>query len=84
MQLLWKANTACYTYLAAIKQQHAGRSILTHLLGPAPPRPAVHAGAKTRDMPARITDYEPTDDDVGGLFDNRDRALRIYSDKAQK
>lgn len=42
------------------------------------------AGANTRDMPARITDYVPTESDVGGFFDNRDRALRAYSDKAKQ
>ncbi|GIL64495.1 hypothetical protein Vafri_18391 [Volvox africanus] len=45
------------------------------------------AGARTRDMPARITDYQPSDSDVGGLFDDKNRARRIYSkpdDKHQK
>ncbi|EFJ50110.1 hypothetical protein VOLCADRAFT_116955 [Volvox carteri f. nagariensis] len=42
-------------------------------------RVAAGAGAKTRDMPARITDYQPSDNDVGGLFDDKNRARRIYS-----
>ncbi|KXZ47328.1 hypothetical protein GPECTOR_36g52 [Gonium pectorale] len=41
-------------------------------------RVAAGAGAKTRDMPARITDYTPSDSDVGGLFDDKSRARRIY------
>ncbi len=31
-------------------------------------------------MPARITDYVPSDSDVGGLFDDKNRAKRIYKD----
>lgn len=34
-------------------------------------RLAAGAGAKTRDMPARITDYSPSDSDCRGLFDRR-------------
>ena len=36
------------------------------------------AGSKTRDAPARITDYVPSTADVGGLFDNQDRAKQVY------
>jgi digalactosyldiacylglycerol synthase len=39
-------------------------------------------GAKTRDMPARITDYVPTDEDVGGIFDDKNRARRVLKEKA--
>jgi hypothetical protein len=39
------------------------------------------AGAKTRDMPARIVDYTPTEDDCGGLFDDKSRAKRVYATK---
>ncbi|KAG2497202.1 hypothetical protein HYH03_004791 [Edaphochlamys debaryana] len=47
-------------------------------------RLAAGAGAKTRDMPARITDYVPSDADVGGLFDDKNRARRIYNEKGGK
>mmetsp|Transcript_8747 Transcript_8747/g.18658 ORF Transcript_8747/g.18658 Transcript_8747/m.18658 type:complete len:829 (+) Transcript_8747:101-2587(+) len=37
-------------------------------------RVASGAGSNTRDAPARITDYVPSDSDVGGFFDNHARA----------
>lgn len=37
-------------------------------------RQVTGAGTRTRDMPARITDYQPLESDVGGCFDNHDRA----------
>lgn len=39
---------------------------------------AAGAGARTRDMPARITDYVPSDSDVGGFFDDHKRAKQAY------
>ncbi|KAG2452291.1 hypothetical protein HYH02_003315 [Chlamydomonas schloesseri] len=47
-------------------------------------RVAAGAGAKTRDMPARITDYKPSDDDVGGFFDDKNRALRATAEAKQR
>lgn len=40
------------------------------------------AGANTRDNPQRITDYEPTAADVGGLFDDRRRAVKAHGSAA--
>jgi digalactosyldiacylglycerol synthase len=37
------------------------------------------AGANTRDSPANVTDYMPSESDVGGLFDDNSRAKQIYS-----
>lgn len=41
------------------------------------------AGANTRDSPASVTGYIPTEQDVGGLFDDAKRAKRIYASKSQ-
>lgn len=42
------------------------------------------AGANTRDSPASVTDYQPTEADVGGWFDDASRAKRIYATKQQQ
>lgn len=44
-------------------------------------RVACGAGTRTRDMPARITDYVPCEDDVGGFFDNSARVKRSWEGK---
>eukprot|EP00878_Enallax_costatus_P018121 GHUV01019066.1.p1 GENE.GHUV01019066.1~~GHUV01019066.1.p1 ORF type:complete len:138 (+),score=50.94 GHUV01019066.1:211-624(+) len=41
------------------------------------------AGANTRDSPASITDYIPSEQEVGGWFDDAKRAKRIYASKSQ-
>lgn len=48
------------------------------LTGVEPMRALVGAGANTRDNPQRITDYEPAASDVGGLFDDRRRAVKAH------
>jgi hypothetical protein len=48
------------------------------LTGVEPLRVAAGAGAGTRDAPARVTDYVPSEADVGGLLDDSKRAKRIY------
>eukprot|EP00887_Chlorella_sp_A99_P006969 scaffold2.g6969.t1 len=52
------------------------------LVGLEPIRLATGAGANTRDNPQRITDYEPSASDVGGLFDNRSRAKKAHAASA--
>lgn len=42
-------------------------------------RSVVGAGSNTRDNPQRLTDYQPDDSDVGGLFDNKNRARTAHS-----
>lgn len=42
-------------------------------------RQAAGAGANTRDNPPRVMDYEPTISDVGGLFDDKRRAMKAHS-----
>jgi hypothetical protein len=42
---------------------------------------AAGAGAGTRDSPASVTDYVPSESDVGGWFDDVSRAKRIYASK---
>lgn len=42
------------------------------------------AGANTRDSPACVTDYQPSDSDLGGWFDDSARAKRAYAGKAQQ
>jgi len=44
-------------------------------------RVAVGAGRRTRDMPPRITDYQPSTEDVGGFFDNTARAKKSWEGK---
>ncbi len=46
-------------------------------------RVAMGAGTRTRDMPARITDYVPHEEDVGGFFDNAARAKKSWEGKKQ-
>lgn len=41
------------------------------------------AGANTRDSPANVTDYMPSEKDIGGWFDDASRAKRIYASKSQ-
>jgi len=48
------------------------------LTGVEPLRIAAGAGANTRDAPSRLTDYTPSEADIGGLFDDSTRAKRIY------
>jgi hypothetical protein len=50
--------------------------------GVEPIRTAVGAGTNTRDNPQRIIDYQPASSDVGGLFDNRSRAVRAHAGPA--
>uniref|UniRef100_A0A7S3QTS2 Digalactosyldiacylglycerol synthase n=1 Tax=Dunaliella tertiolecta TaxID=3047 RepID=A0A7S3QTS2_DUNTE len=45
-------------------------------------RVAAGAGSHTRDMPPRITDYVPSESDVGGIFDNTARAKKSWEGKA--
>ena len=40
------------------------------------------AGSNTRDNPQRIIDYEPAASDVGGLFDDRRRAVKAHGGAA--
>lgn len=42
------------------------------------------AGSNTKDTLKRVTDYVPSEGDVGGLFDDVTRAKRIYSATKQK
>lgn len=48
-----------------------------------PLRVMAGAGANTRDSPACVTDYQPTEADVGGWFDDSSRAKRIYGSLAK-
>lgn len=48
-----------------------------------PLRVLAGAGANTRDSPACITDYQPSDSDLGGFFDDASRAKRAYAAKQQ-
>ena len=47
------------------------------LTGIEPLRVNAGAGAGTMRTPQRVTDYDPGQSDVIGLFDNRDRAQRL-------
>lgn len=42
------------------------------------------AGVGTRNNPARVTDYVPCEEDVGGLFDDAKRAKQIYAKSRQQ
>jgi hypothetical protein len=54
----------------ADKVLHAAYNVLT---GNEQFRVMAGAGAKTRDTPARVTDFVATDEYVGGIFDNHSR-----------
>ncbi len=56
--------------LAAFHQTLTGIEALRVLAG---------AGANTKDTPLRVTDYVPSDTDVGGWFDDVSRAKRAYA-----
>jgi digalactosyldiacylglycerol synthase len=47
-------------------------------------RVAMGAGAKTRDAPARVTDYVPDENDVGGFFDDSSRAKTSWDERAKR
>jgi hypothetical protein len=49
------------------------------ITGVEPLRIAAGAGAGTRDAPARVTDYVPPEGELGGLFDNAQRAKKAYA-----
>ena len=42
-------------------------------------RQAAGAGANTRDNPPRVVDYEPSSSDVGGIFDDKRRAVKAHA-----
>ncbi|KAJ9525309.1 hypothetical protein QJQ45_020851 [Haematococcus lacustris] len=46
-------------------------------------RVAMGAGSHTRDAPARITDYVPCENDVGGFFDDSARVKKSWEGKAK-
>ena len=47
-------------------------------------RAVTGAGAHTRDNLQRVTDYQPREADVGGLFDNKSRARKAHGLVAAK
>jgi hypothetical protein len=49
-----------------------------------PLRVMAGAGSNTRDSPANVTDYRPSEADVGGWFDDNGRAQRAYAAKQQQ
>lgn len=49
-----------------------------------PLRVMAGAGSNTRDSPANVTDYHPSEADVGGWFDDNSRAQRAYAAKQQR
>lgn len=90
--LTWEAATKRFLQVAEIKEpapplEAALDTVLAAahntLTGIEALRVAAGAGARTRDTPARVTDYVPSDMDVGGLFDNRNRAKKAYATTAK-
>jgi digalactosyldiacylglycerol synthase len=49
------------------------------LTGCEPLRIVAGAGSNTKVAPARVVDYVPCEDDVGGLFDDASRAKKAYA-----
>jgi hypothetical protein len=49
------------------------------LTGCEPLRIVAGAGSNTKVAPARVVDYVPCEDDVGGLFDDATRAKKAYA-----
>jgi digalactosyldiacylglycerol synthase len=44
-----------------------------------PLRAVAGAGTNTRDNPQRLQDYQPSDGDVGGLFDDKRRGVKAHA-----
>ncbi|MEW5309345.1 MAG: hypothetical protein WDW38_001239 [Sanguina aurantia] len=82
--LTWEAATERFLDVAELRE--GGTPVLERMMdgalaavhnmltGSESVRQVTGAGTRTRDMPARVTDYQPLESDVGGCFDNQDRA----------
>lgn len=86
-ELTWEAATERFLDVAQVKRNPAPveallDNVLYHahnaLTGIEFLRIAVGAGAKTKMAPPRITDYQPSESDVGGFFDDKKRAKKYY------
>ncbi|WIA41577.1 hypothetical protein OEZ86_008941 [Tetradesmus obliquus] len=87
-KLTWEDATERFLQVAELKQTlplheqlldsflAAAHQSLTSMEGL---RVIAGAGANTRDSPASVTDYMPSESDIGGLFDDHSRAKQTYS-----
>lgn len=87
-RLTWEAATERFLDVAHVKRSPAPIETLfdnalhfahNAMTGIEFLRIAAGAGSKTKNAPVRITDYQPSDSDVGGLFDDKNRAKKCYS-----
>jgi digalactosyldiacylglycerol synthase len=89
-KLTWEAATERFLDVTELSQRDLNPGSLTAigdtlawathntLCGVEPLRVVAGAGSKTRDAPANVVEYEPCTDDIGGLFDDRRRAIGAY------
>lgn len=90
MRLTWEAATERFLDVAELRQDRDAITPLqasidtvawvahNTLCGIEPLRQVAGAGANTKNNPASVTDYKPSASDLGGLFDDRRRAVKAY------
>jgi digalactosyldiacylglycerol synthase len=91
-QLTWEAATERFLDVAEMRQPiPPAEALVDSMLASAHSalastesiRVAAGAGSNTRDTPTRVADYQPSNSEVGGLFDDMSRAKKAYAASAK-